>query len=388
MRHFIFTALQKKIFTNLFLIIASIIVALALAEGLAKVYGIFVYVRINPKWDEFRLSIPPPYRTDLYDINEIISQTKWSFQNGSASEDGTQIRYPEHRSKLFNIVDGIRFTTDVPPNLYEKIYIFGGSTIFSAEVPDTYTIPSYLQRLINTTSKDSYEVINMGMPAVTTTGQYNRLQDLHLHSKDIVVFYDGVNDALQSLYYGRTTGSLASKNLAQIKTLTLAQKSLLEFHAQWRNKSDFVKYLLDPHDFELPDHMKDKGRLLELLNAMKEHTNNQIEMSQKFATDKGARFVHVLQPHLFSDDIFTAYEKRLVAYALPGFKEALSLGYQGLEELIIEHRTQGVESYDLSDIFNIRHENEEYFLDFCHTAHAGNKVIASEIYRILNLSSK
>ena len=218
MRHFIFTALQKKIFTNLFLIIASIIVALALAEGLAKVYGIFVYVRINPKWDEFRLSIPPPYRTDLYDINEIISQTKWSFQNGSASEDGTQIRYPEHRSKLFNIVDGIRFTTDVPPNLYEKIYIFGGSTIFSAEVPDTYTIPSYLQRLINTTSKDSYEVINMGMPAVTTTGQYNRLQDLHLHSKDIVVFYDGVNDALQSLYYGRTTGSLASKNLAQIKT--------------------------------------------------------------------------------------------------------------------------------------------------------------------------
>ena len=66
----------------------------------------------------------------------------------------------------------------------------------------------------------------------------------------------------------------------------------------------------------------------------------------------------------------------------------MSLGYQGLEELIIEHRTQGVESYDLSDIFNIRHENEEYFLDFCHTAHAGNKVIASEIYRILNLSSK
>lgn len=386
LKHSILRALTKS-FTALSLIVISIIVSLAAAEGFARVYGLFAYERRYVPWDEFRLTIPPPYQTDLYDIYEMISNTKWSFKNGSISEDGSQIRYPDYQSKSLNIVDGIRLTSDRPPHFSGKIYVFGGSTIYSSEVPDEYTIPSYLQRMINATSKNTYAVVNMGMIAVTTTGQYNRLKDVKLGNRDIVVFYDGVNDALQSIYYGVTTGSMVSRNMSQLRTLTPTQKTFAQFHSSWRDKSYFVKYFLDSYNYEMPDHLKNDEQLKKLSLAMKENSSRQIRASHKFVTENGARFVHILQPHLFSYKHFSKYQKRVFAETtLAGFKEGLNIGYSELRELIGEQKKQGIEAFDISDIFGNQATDAEYFLDFAHMAHSGNRVIAEEIYSILRLN--
>ena len=100
--------------------------------------------------------------------------------------------------KGYTIIDGWRFTTDSPRKSYQKVYLFGGSTIQNHEVPNKYTIASFLQRNLNTKGSN-IKVNNRGFTTVVTSQQNQFLKKISLKKGDIVVYYDGANDQWQGV---------------------------------------------------------------------------------------------------------------------------------------------------------------------------------------------
>jgi len=114
-----------------------------------------------------------------------------------------------------------------------RVWILGGSTVWGVGTPDSETVPSQLARQVNAAGGNCIEVTNLGVEAYVSNQELLFLIQ-HLkagHRPDIVIFYDGLNDAC----VGGVGGSPGGHNyLLPIKTAfetggsvagTLAQES-------------------------------------------------------------------------------------------------------------------------------------------------------------------
>jgi len=77
------------------------------------------------------------------------------------------------------------------------LWTFGGSTMYGTGVPDWATLPSYLSRDLNTASSACVEVSNFGVEGYLTNQELILLMEQLKAGghPDIVIFYDGLNDA-------------------------------------------------------------------------------------------------------------------------------------------------------------------------------------------------
>ena len=77
-----------------------------------------------------------------------------------------------------------------------NIWVFGGSTVYGTHLPDAETLPSYLSSELNTPST-CVEVTNLGVEGYVTNQDLLLLIELLKagHRPNIVIFYDGFNDA-------------------------------------------------------------------------------------------------------------------------------------------------------------------------------------------------
>ena len=83
--------------------------------------------------------------------------------------------------------------------------MFGGSTVYNSEVPDSLTIASQIAAI--GANQALFEVVNMGATSIHSAQQFARLKsEIELEKGDIVVFYDGVNDVLQRIVYENREG--------------------------------------------------------------------------------------------------------------------------------------------------------------------------------------
>jgi lysophospholipase L1-like esterase len=83
------------------------------------------------------------------------------------------------------------------------IWVFGGSTVAGMHVPDAATIPSYLSEVLNADDGGAcVDVMNLGVIGYVTNQETILLTALLKagHRPDVVVFYDGANDAGTGAY--------------------------------------------------------------------------------------------------------------------------------------------------------------------------------------------
>lgn len=78
-----------------------------------------------------------------------------------------------------------------------RVWVFGGSTVWGLGTPDSETVPSQLARRLNAAKEECFEVANLGVDAYVSNQELIFLiQQLKVgHRPDIVIFFDGVNDA-------------------------------------------------------------------------------------------------------------------------------------------------------------------------------------------------
>jgi lysophospholipase L1-like esterase len=77
------------------------------------------------------------------------------------------------------------------------VWIFGGSTVYGTGVPDWATLPSYLSRDLNAASSDCVLVSNFGVEGYVSNQEVILLMEQLKAGghPDIVIIYDGLNDA-------------------------------------------------------------------------------------------------------------------------------------------------------------------------------------------------
>src|SRR5262245_24486126 len=194
--------LPKRALINALLVLASVTATLVALEAATRVLDFFS-PPLARSWFEFRLRRPPPYRDVPYDVAELLAEAR-SIAWRTDPDFGW---LPEDRTgRYLNIHDHRRVT--VGGTAGRSIWMFGGSTVMSVEVPDAYTPASVVQRLANEASRP-VKVENLGATTVSIRHQLFRLRTMTpVAAGDIVVFYDGANDIVQSLYYENPTGNM------------------------------------------------------------------------------------------------------------------------------------------------------------------------------------
>jgi lysophospholipase L1-like esterase len=149
-------------------------------------------------------SIRPPY----------YAQQEWSVtywrEHGAANRKQyhpyTMWRRRPFDGQTINVdANGFRKTPGTCTEPSYTVFAFGGSALWGWGSPDSLTIPGYLQRQLRTPATASTCVSNFGEDAYISTQEIMELMQQLQRGKipDLVVFYHGVNDAINALTAGR-----------------------------------------------------------------------------------------------------------------------------------------------------------------------------------------
>ena len=369
---------------NFLLSVASILFCLLFIE-----YGARGYVKIfmpPQTLYEHRLASPLPYRSASYYSSEFVEES-FRQPGGWQFPQGTRLIIPnEFHGKYFNVVGGKRVTVGQPDAFVNTVYVFGGSTIYNSEVPDSLTIPSVMQRLFSRNYGDRFKVENLGTTTVTTAQQLERLKSIDLKPNDIVIFYDGVNDVLQGVYQANPEETMVETNRRIINEMGVGQRLLFYVFNWLQRRSTFVKIFFDPYTHEGPRHLKDKALVGELLAGMGKRYQENIMAAASYTAAKDALFFHFLQPQLFSKSGHSEYEKKLMAnkYIVHvGTEYSFRAGYKVLKA--VHGKLSGVlRDFDVSGVLDEQIQGDEYYLDFCHVEDKANRKIAVSIFDIVS----
>lgn len=390
-KYFLNNKLQNLIWQLSFLIIF-----LLLVEGIS--YLILKKIKINDKKDyvniaKFIESKPPAF---LYvdDFSEVVNSFKKKAQKCRGKIVYNEIdgfpRYEKTNFKCYGeeLEQGIRKTTNQPENYMHKLFIFGGSTVWGTGSADRNTIPSIIQRKINSKYKHKIKVVNYGFTTVTINQQLNLLRKTDLNENDIVIFYDGGNDIFQTMINENPNDSIIGYN--QKNKIDIYVQSLKFFLS---NNSETYKLLsLVKSNTNKVDKDCSKSDNLKAKKLMRNGYNiylDKIESANNYVESKGAKFFHFLQPSLFYKDTkYSEYEKEILARSPIGqneckiYQSRLNEGYKYYSHSY-NNINSTIKTNNLTNILNSVDNNEEYFFDNLHISSAGNLIVANEIYEIL-----
>jgi lysophospholipase L1-like esterase len=269
-------------------------------------------------------------------------------------------RRPDGRLELsdyggffIRVVGGRRVTTSGVSLAPITVHIFGGSTVAGLDVLDHETIPSLVAANLNHDDR-RYRVVNHGIPGARTVHQLAAVRALPaLGKSDIVVFYDGGNDAWETVESFVAEQRSASPRRFVQRGLELVER---------RSRAMFVAFLSDRVMWSAEDHLDDE------IDASLAHTwRSAVEVARSHVERQGATFIHVLQPNLFT-------------YANAG-----PIGSSGSQiARVFQQMRSGLSGrgdYDFTEIFD--GSSVSPYLDWVHLTAAGNHVVAEKIADVI-----
>lgn len=273
--------------------------------------------------------------------------------------------------------DGFRIVpyNAAPTDNAQKVFLFGGSTMWGVRVNDRQTIAFYLARELG----PAYRVLNLGERGFNSVQEFNRLMRLIAEGNvpDIVVFYDGANDTWDGVYspaiprWHHYLNEFEQGVFEGNIFLAPLKKTNLYFLSQWLQRKTHV---WDANVAKMINH--NAPRVLDMWLE-----NNR--MAQAVGDRYGIKIYFAWQPIIFSGKKpLDSQEKAIVE------KESVVLkrGFQKVYQLAGERFPRmNLAKYppvqDLTDVFN--QEPEPIYLDFCHVNARGNELIARRFARII-----
>lgn len=388
---------HKDLFLNFVLMGVSSLILLGILEGFSRVIAPnkekLAYQRMTGT--EQRKTIPAPLQgsdydvpwfMDNFDLLDIKITPNPSYEKALNMECAT--------NPYLTIKNNRRYTTNTPKidsldSIHTKLYIFGGSTIFCREVPDSLTIPSYIQRFISK-KYPTMEVINCGLQGISTPTQWANLNVIKdsLKKDDIVIFYDGVNNSFS------TISNLEKQFVAKQENSNAILGSVMSFLFTFRErlyillhqKSMLVNWLLYPYSPIEPDFMSqnltENSTFMLGIDSSASNYAKDIGEAAALCKEKEVIFYHFLQPQLDSRTPKTEFEKmafidnpyKRIRYDVVYFNLCYPSFRQKLDSLRTNHN---VNTTDISGVFN--DYSEDVYLDFCHISQKGNMKVAQTI---------
>ncbi|MBT1697401.1 SGNH/GDSL hydrolase family protein [Fulvivirgaceae bacterium PWU4] len=282
-----------------------------------------------------------------------------------------------YKGATLNISTDGRRTHPAPANQKEKsVHFFGGSTMWGEGSDDEHTIPALFNE-----RNPQYDVYNHAQLAYNTRQELDALISLYAVDTrpDIVVFYDGVNDAaflcpkdIKQLPAHRLVPMYREKlyvgKMAFVKEI--AAKIFVE-----NTMKVIHKFTYKPTPDNSPyDCLSNPGKAEQIASMMMKNW----EMAHEIVTNRGGAFIAVLQPAAFVGKPRTEH-LQLDEELGKNFREI----YKRIQQKIAERGHPWI--VDLSDRFN----GDDYiYIDFCHVSPNGNEIIAREISNIIGNLNK
>jgi hypothetical protein len=258
----------------------------------------------------------------------------------------------------------------------KTIHFFGGSTMWGEGSDDHHTIPA----LFSDQNK-TFDVYNHGQLAYNSRQELDALISLYATGvkPDVVVFYDGVNDA----------AFLCPKEIKKLPAHRLVPMYRDKLYV---GKTAFVKevagklfvdnilgvirrasYKPTPENSPY-DCVSNPEKAEQIAEMMMKNW----EMANEIVTKRGGRFIAILQPAAFIGKPKTDHLE---------LDEELGKNFNMIYGLLKQKISQRNYPwiYDLSDKF----DGDEYiYIDFCHVSPNGNAIIASELSKVVGNVNK
>lgn len=253
------------------------------------------------------------------------------------------------------------------------VVFLGGSSMWGTGVNDTNTIPALFAKI----AQGRYRTINLGESGYNAFQSFLflKLQIINGLIPDIVVSYDGVNDA-HSLKSGLRP--FGHQREDQIRTVMKGKDRINE------EVLSFSHFFLNPLKLFIPMFKNAKNPTYDLSQERIEQTAKALLESwlstKDLAEKHGADFIAILQPNAAIGKPYLEHlklDKDLI--------KCYRLFYPAVLKLLQTPKYQELSNnaIDLTDAFDL----EEYiYIDYCHVSPNGNKIIATKIYNYINNS--
>jgi len=256
---------------------------------------------------------------------------------------------------------GIRCTTGKETDdATLRIFVFGGSTIFCHEVPDSLTVSSFLQRMSNSVFKAS-EVLNLGWSGATVMDRFKALQSLeNLNRNDIVMVYFGVNDA------GHTFVDQEGKNLKAEDMLPLYLRIL-----------NIIAKVFDLEIAKWVYQETSPRRLTYIVDHPINQTIVALTAFEKYCHANELQLIVILQPNLFTMQTKHSREVQIEKSFPYNLKAIILYAYGHFEKWVKET------PYAVSATHIFDNAPAPVFLDWAHVNARGNEIVAKFIFEEL-----
>ena len=292
--------------------------------------------------------------------NSYSPLDEYNFANGELiKSSGDLITIGDFDGSYIKIKDGRRVTVGSNGLRQRRVLVFGGSTVFCAEVPDLLTSSSQLQQLILKNNFD-FDVLNYGIPGLRIENQFNILKNVpDLGPGDIVVFYDGVNDLIRVFEEGFDR----HKNQAPWRQLnsfsfSVEKRSSLFKHLSISGYVDNIGVANEYLDSDARQYISDNWLKYE-------------ELARELVQKTGADFVHILQPN------WLTYKKLGEGKS----EDRRFSDMRVIQEIFKNNATQKSGIIDFTD--RLDSLTDAPFLDWVHLDDVGDKKIAEEMFAVL-----
>lgn len=296
-------------------------------------------------------------------------------------------RRGEYHGEYINVnSQGVRKTWNpehYDEKMVDKVYVFGGSTLWGTGARDDYTIPSQLSKLFN---NQGYNVLvyNYGETAYTFTQEVISLALLlrEGHRPDYVIFYDGVND-VYAAYQSGIPG--AKQNFSIIKeklemtnlehiwsgVIGVFEEHCMVCRAIWKIMNFFS---VQQKFLEVAATYDDKELQLLADETIKYYLKS-IDFLNYIAQAYDLKYICFWQPVIFTEKELKSEELEVDPRI---HDESLDYLYRTINDSLLEKSTPYF--YVLSDTLYDR-ENSCY-IDFAHLSEEGNELVATKIFNI------
>ena len=264
-----------------------------------------------------------------------------------------------------------------------KVFMFGGSTLWSTGATDWQTIPSFVAKFLNEKQTRSI-VYNYGETSFVSTQGLNRLisEIKEGNVPDLVIFYSGINDASTAAFgLAALKGSSYHSHMDRFQAMFKASSRT---HFAEIIKSSYILKAMRmlKNKFSLSDEriwaekLSQKDKQGAIINTAKHWIAN-YRIASSIGKEYDFKVIFVLQPSLYSGKkVLQDYEKAM----LQGESQpVMQAAYQQIRKDIENQAIQGI--YDISDVF--KQISDPIYIDWAHTGPLGNYYIAQHIAKII-----
>ena len=282
-----------------------------------------------------------------------------------------------------------------------KVWVFGGSTVWGEGAPDDETIPSHLAGLMNAWGVDT-AVKNLGERGYVSTQEvvflYRELQAGR--RPDVVVFYDGINDAAAASNWPEAPGSHVSLHRIRdrfqfgevpserrrefVRSLGIYKASRIVLD-RLEARERTARLRQDAADIDIVPRFLDANFRFLGGQAVDVWLANR-ELVTALGDEFGFTSLFVLQPSLWTDGKpLHVSERRILAEHLERRAMTHIMATRAeMSSILGELRRFGTlpsDVHDLGDVFSA--VEKPVYIDYVHTAGLGYRIVAEALFERL-----